>query len=739
MPKKRIAALAAALIVLLSATGMFNCYDKLETIAHQENGTNASSYAILYLYNEANLETTVYALKNRLQNSENLSASESLLMISGSEEFKNIAQQVFDDEYFWRWNEHVNEDVNLHYYALDHESQRALWNDESLKNLNFDELNGYQFAIRVTFDAVGSVAVDCRPESSYDWQSLFDDSTKARIESYIFQDSKVQWKELQNQSSSYAQDSEAEKNAIELKPITNMTFIFAIPAKLQKADALYWNSNWMLENSYQTNALVFALAFGVLVFVISLFFPIRVVREWNWFRSCSKIKFEFLLIGLSLAFSLLAAAGISLVMVTQEGILAQGIDHFQLTDYVGILILVINMTVWISYFSLILFCGMMFRHILNKGLFHYLLEDTCLAWIIQHLAAAGRGMGRLLNRIFSYDFKDPIHQILLKLVFVNFLVVCGLCCFFVFGWLLAILYSLLLFFWLHKKLGKIQNDYQILLHAAHQISNGNFNVTIDQEVESFGSLRDAFAELKTGFEKAVNEEVKSQRLKTELISNVSHDLKTPLTSIITYVDLLKKKGVSEEDRNHYLATIDRNAQRLKNLISDLFEISKANSGNVSLHLVDVELISLIRQVELECQEKIEDAHLEFRMNASSEKVILQLDSLKAYRIFENLIINICKYAMPYTRVYVEITEKEKIVQIVFKNISAEEIAVDPSEITERFVQGDRSRNTEGSGLGLAIVKSFTQLHQGSFHVEVDGDLFKAILVFPRCLVQKDKD
>ena len=230
-------------------------------------------------------------------------------------------------------------------------------------------------------------------------------------------------------------------------------------------------------------------------------------------------------------------------------------------------------------------------------------------------------------------------------------------------------------------------------------------------------------------------------MKTELITNVAHDLKTPLTAIITYIDLLKEENITEEQKRSYLQTLERKSLRLKVLIEDLFEISKASSGNVRLELVAVDICNLIRQVYLEHEDKMKESALTVRFDMPEEKVVLQLDSQKTYRIFENLYVNIIKYAMQNTRVYINADiisavnqggafgeqETGRKIRIVLKNISAQELTVQPRDLTERFVRGDVSRNTEGSGLGLAIAKSFTELQGGSFHVEIDGDLFKAVL------------
>ena len=243
-------------------------------------------------------------------------------------------------------------------------------------------------------------------------------------------------------------------------------------------------------------------------------------------------------------------------------------------------------------------------------------------------------------------------------------------------------------------------------------------------------MRDELNNIQKGFKAAVEEEVKSQRMKTELISNVSHDLKTPLTSIIAYVDLLKGEE-DEEKRKAYLETLERKSQRLKHLIEDLFEVSKATTGNINLNIMDVDISYLMKQVVLELDDKINEAGLDMRLSLPEEKVILSLDGQRTYRVFENLIINVVKYALPNSRVYIDIKEGRENVDVTIKNISADEITFNINEISDRFVRGDKSRNTEGSGLGLAIVKSFVELQGGKFHIEVDGDLFKAIINFKK--------
>ncbi|MBO5199176.1 MAG: HAMP domain-containing histidine kinase [Lachnospiraceae bacterium] len=354
------------------------------------------------------------------------------------------------------------------------------------------------------------------------------------------------------------------------------------------------------------------------------------------------------------------------------------------------------------------------------------LKKTLLA---RFLTLIGRKMKKAYRALLDIDLTDPTNKAILKIVLINFCALALMCSIWVFGIGVLAAYSILLFLLLKKYAGDIKQKYAILLKATRQMSEGNLNVVIEEDLGLFNPLKCELEEIQTGFKKAVDEEVKSQNMKTELITNVSHDLKTPLTAIITYIDLMKDPNLSEEERRQYLGTLDRKAARLKNLIEDLFEVSKASSRNVTLTLVDVDLCALLKQIEFELSDKMEESGVEFRFRLPEEKAVLRLDSQKTYRIFENLIINITKYALPGTRAYVDLSDLGDRVMVVLKNISKDELDFDTSEITERFVRGDKSRNTEGSGLGLAIVKSFTELQGGTFEILADGDLFKAVVWF----------
>ena len=280
----------------------------------------------------------------------------------------------------------------------------------------------------------------------------------------------------------------------------------------------------------------------------------------------------------------------------------------------------------------------------------------------------------------------------------------------------------------------IKDQYRNLLAATESIADGNLQTEFDKDWGVFESYKDKLAKIQDGFSKAVAEEVKSQKMKTELITNVSHDLKTPLTAITTYIELLKEENLSAQQSKAYLDVLEKKALRLKTLIEDLFEVSKANSGNVILDLQEVDLCNLMRQTYLEYEDKVEDADLIFRFRMPEEKILLKLDPQKTYRIFENLYTNIIKYAMPHTRVYVNVEQLEKEVVIELKNMSKVELNIPPESLTERFVRGDASRNTEGSGLGLAIAQNFVELQKGEMKVDIDGDLFKVTLRWKRSLL-----
>ena len=278
---------------------------------------------------------------------------------------------------------------------------------------------------------------------------------------------------------------------------------------------------------------------------------------------------------------------------------------------------------------------------------------------------------------------------------------------------------------------KSLNSIATIMNIARQISTGNFNDTIDMKKisPSFTNLAKDIINIQQGLKTSVEEAVKGERMKAELITNVSHDLKTPLTSIITYIDLLKNEHLNNERADGYVEILNEKALRLKRLIEDLIEASKASSGNLKVTKQRIDLRQLFMMASGEFEDKLEEAGISFRINAD-EETIIYADGNHMWRIIENLISNALKYSMRNSRVYVNIFKTATTGVLVMKNISEIPLDVSPEMLTERFVRGEESRTTEGSGLGLSIAKSLSLLQGGDFTISVDGDLFKATVTMP---------
>lgn len=268
-----------------------------------------------------------------------------------------------------------------------------------------------------------------------------------------------------------------------------------------------------------------------------------------------------------------------------------------------------------------------------------------------------------------------------------------------------------------------------IIISSKAATEGKLNCNIEEKGR--GHLRELAHDInniRDGLRKSIESEMKSENMKTELITNVSHDLKTPLTSIINYIDLLKRENIESETAKDYINILDKKSQRLKVLIDDLFEASKATSGAMELNITKIDIVQLLKQSLGENDERFKNSNLSVKLDIPDTKIFINGDGQRLYRVFENLISNIVKYSLSNTRVYIQMyVDDENKVVIIMRNISAYELDFCANEITNRFKRGDSSRSTEGSGLGLAIAKSIVELHGGKFNIEVDGDLFKSII------------
>lgn len=546
-------------------------------------------------------------------------------------------------------------------------------------------------------------------------------------------------------------------------PIKNVSFIYGVSKELKYSDRISDIVQNSQRSSYENISYIYVLILSGIIIILSLLTPFKLEKEVALCKVFFKIPLEFIIIIAGTLIGGMFAASSLVIYYTLNGdfvnkVLTQiGFGR----SIAGILVDLFNIIYWFIYCSVIFAAIASIKNIFKIGIIQYSNEKlftvkmfkilrNILSWILKLLGkiifSIINPIKRAIKSIGNIDLTDKSNKFIIKIVAIDAAVILAFFIIWVLGtllalpviifsvfWgiLLAIVYCAIMFIGLRKYLIDIKYKFEILLNATNKIAAGNLDIEIAQNLGLFNPIKEQLMEIQSGFKKAVNEEVKSQRMKTELISNVSHDLKTPLTSIITYVDLLKGEDITEEERKAYINTLDKKSQRLKFLIEDLFEVSRATSGNISLNLVKVDIVELMKQTEIELDDKIKKSNLMIRNNFPQNKVVLELDSQKTYRIFENLLNNVVKYAMEGSRVYVDIIENDAIAEITIKNMSAEEINFDSEDIVERFQRGDKSRNTEGAGLGLAIAKSFVEVQGGIFNIEVDGDLFKVIITFKK--------
>ena len=513
------------------------------------------------------------------------------------------------------------------------------------------------------------------------------------------------------------------KSQIQLRVPQNLKAEFAIPQNLTENNDIIWYNTGNLVHGEMSGRFL-AVTCCMMVFFIGLyilFYPVSVEQEVNPFAFMRKIKAEikWAFLGTVLCLAYIGMAFLGVYTMTGELQTALQMLGIPYAELVPVVLQFIGMILTGLFTAMGIF---EIKYMLTSGFCRYWKEDSLIGSICGNVK-------RRFEKLSEVDLSDKTDTVLLKYVLIQMVIVGVIACFWSFGIVLSVLYSVLLFFYIRKKLKKVQKDYQVLLKEAHQLADGRFDEEITQDVGIFNALGEEFKNVRTGFEKAVCEEMKSQNMKTELISNVSHDLKTPLTGIKNYAELLGQNNVSEQDKQVYLENLQHYIDRLNNLIEDLFEVSKVNSGNIELNPVELNVVALIQQAQAETEDLLKQKNLTVILDAPENGIVQALDGDKTYRIFENLFTNIAKYALPGTRVYVSATAQPEYTEIVFKNISEAQMNFTPEEIVERFVRGDKSRHESGSGIGLAIVKSFTEVQNGTFSIEIDGDLFKAVVRF----------
>lgn len=504
---------------------------------------------------------------------------------------------------------------------------------------------------------------------------------------------------------------------VKLNPPTNLKVTLFIPKEMKAGGLVYTSvyndSVWV---PFVLLAFVIsAFIIGVYLFLVSW----KTLAKTQLLKTILSWKAEFNIFFFGTLTILIASICIYIMGVTINDILLPAMVRYGLPA-AGVWVNVINFSL---FFLSLFFIGIDIYYVkysLCSGFVRFLKEDT---WIGNRIVELYAGIKDLSN----YDLDQKIKNLILKGVLLNTALM-FLCALF-WGWLFVLIYGVVSYIFLLHQAQRIVKEYDKLLVRLDRIAQGDFKVDDQYQTSILPSLQEKLDTVQEDFEEAVKERVRSQNLRTELITNVSHDLKTPLTGIKSYLELLNDSQLSAEDKEEYLIRLNQYTDRLSKLIEDLFEVSKANSGNIQLETQNVDIVSLVEQVLVENETMLEKKGLSPVIRKPEEPILCLLDGDKTVRIFENLLSNVAKYALENTRVFVTMEKNQDTVDIMIQNISKTPLDFDPHDITERFVRADQSRHEEGSGLGLAIVKSFCEIQNGSFTVQLDGDVFKAIVSF----------
>lgn len=523
-------------------------------------------------------------------------------------------------------------------------------------------------------------------------------------------------------SGSVSESGEGSVRQLHLQNMKNVSFVFEIQEGMisTPSDHEFVNYSYTgdYEHYYQIQQNFIYIGLLMFIFIIFFILPIQKCKESKLFQFFTRIPLEVIFISVIILITLISVCAFPAFLSS----VYSGIEPWDINDIGYFMINIVYATIYvISLLLSFLFTAsyaMILRNTFHVGFIKTLKEHSlCII-----------GLRSIRNFIIGIDFRsDNFHKILLfcfiNAIFIIFMMILP------FFFILIIPYSIFIIYYAQKLFRQFQKNYKDLEVVIEDVANGNFHNEINEDLGLFNSLKFDLQHLSESFEEAVAREVQSQNMKTELITNVSHDLKTPLTSIISYIDLLKNKDLSQEEYEQYLSILSTSSERLKHLIENLFEVSKANSGNIVLEKMRIDIVSLVQQVETECDALYKQRNLVVRNTFSDEKIHLYLDPQKTYRIFENLLSNAGKYAADNSRIYVSIDDYDSFIDIVIRNVSQYELNFGPDEIVERFTRGDASRNSEGSGLGLAIAKSFTELQEGTMRISIDGDLFKVSIRF----------
>lgn len=599
-------------------------------------------------------------------------------------------------------NDAAQNSIRESIYLLDNDENfayRIEWNDKVLSN-HFDEESNAKNALfygELTYDENGNLRQSGNMDATeFSFLSLYNFYTLDGIVSNLMTD--------------YDED-------VELNPPTDLKVTLFIPKEMKTGGLVYTSvyndSVWV--PFVLLALLISSFVIGVYLLLISW----KILAKTQFFKTILSWKAEFNIFFFGTLTILVISVCMYIMGVTINDILLPAMVRYGLSA-AGVWVNIINFCL---FFLSLFFIGIDIYYVkysLCSGFVRFLKEDT---WLGNRIMELYGGIKDLSN----YDLDQKIKSLILKGVLLN-TVLMFLCALF-WGWLLVLIYGVVSYIFLLHQAQRIVKEYDKLLVRLDRIAQGDFKVDDQYQTSILPSLQEKLDTVQEDFEEAIKERVRSQNLRTELITNVSHDLKTPLTGIKSYLELLNDSQLSAEDKEEYLIRLNQYTDRLSKLIEDLFEVSKANSGNIQLETQNVDIVSLVEQVLVENETMLEKKGLSPVIRKPEEPILCLLDGDKTVRIFENLLSNVAKYALENTRVFVTMEKNQDTVDIMIQNISKTPLDFDPHDITERFVRADQSRHEEGSGLGLEIVKSFCEIQNGSFTVQLDGDVFKAIVSF----------
>lgn len=713
-----VAILASALSFFLPVDFRSD-YDKSGLYWEIYSGINSS------LYNEENFQVSDFF--NYYLKSEKL---DSYPLIDGDQVYENYSLVDFDknhvrirlDDYtevnLYRSSE--DEDVFLKSYKYgDEEETVSKINPNEFYNYNpLYEQNQVYKTNYLTSDKV------FRRQYGPDFK--FDPMTMEFSENYVYvvgtYNGKVAkftktnggWDSRSTRALNDLQDAieESYRNIDQRNQIKNLNFAYALdvssPAYINYAAKADFNSSF-----FPRFVIFLCLAIGIYV-LIGIFSAYEKTKDSKFYKTIAKFPIEVVIILGSLAFTFIGLyfdqVFLNTMAMSVEG--EYGLGFFME-------VLLIFLAGLCIYYIIYLFKDLGYRG--SRG---DLVSNSLIGRFFRFIK---RKIGHPIKSLTSNLEGTKKTTVIIVLVVLEVLGLLGSIIFTRAPFLVFLCWTILIFglaFFLRSYYDSILE----LEELSKKIKEGDFTTKVDEDKTRFKTLAHNLNTVSDNMDTAVENAIKSERMKTELITNVSHDLKTPLTSIINYSQLLLEENASEEDKAHYASVINEKSHKLKVLIENLFEVSKATSKAIDLNLEDIDLAQLVDQVLGEWEDKLEEKQISAQFTKPEDPVILKLDGNQTYRILENLLSNIYKYALESTRLYVDLKVTDRV-YLTLKNISKYPLNISPDELLERFTRGDQSRNTEGSGLGLSIASSLTELQGGSFTLDIDGDLFKTTLIF----------